>query len=127
MSVRPFVGSSSEHVRIAETVQELLDDLAEVTVWNQAFELGGGTLERLVQTTVPTCPTKASATSCWMKRGARWRAATARTSTSTSRSSRTPSSTPFAWERCPAEEIAIMESGDQGRVRALIDRKLMPH
>jgi hypothetical protein len=49
MAARPsvFVGSSSEHIEIANTVQELLSRDAEVTVWEHAFDLGAGTLESL--------------------------------------------------------------------------------
>ena len=51
MAVRPrvFVGSSSEGLDIAKTIQLNLDHLAEVTVWSQGvFGLGEGTLESLV-------------------------------------------------------------------------------
>ncbi len=51
MTARPrvFVGSSSEGLEIAKTIQLNLDPLAEVTVWSQGvFGLGEGTLESLV-------------------------------------------------------------------------------
>lgn len=44
-----FVGSSSEGLRIAQTVQVLLEPICEVTLWTQGvFGLGQGTLESLV-------------------------------------------------------------------------------
>jgi predicted nucleotide-binding protein with TIR-like domain len=44
-----FIGSSSEGKRIAETVQLVLDEEIDCTVWNQGvFGLSGGTLESLV-------------------------------------------------------------------------------
>jgi hypothetical protein len=44
-----FVGSSGEGLRIAQTVQVLLDPVADVEVWSQGvFGLGQGTLESLV-------------------------------------------------------------------------------
>ena len=52
MSQKPslFIGSSSESVRLAQTVQELLQDSARTTVWNHGvFEPGSFTLESLEQ------------------------------------------------------------------------------
>ncbi len=49
--IRPcvFVGSSSEGLPIAETIQVLLDSTCEVTIWSQGvFGLSQGTLESLV-------------------------------------------------------------------------------
>src|SRR5262245_4510048 len=47
-AVSVFVGSSTEHRDLADTVQELLADPSiTVTVWHQAFELGSATLESL--------------------------------------------------------------------------------
>ena len=44
-----FVGSSTEGLRVAQTVQALLDPTVEVEVWSQGvFGLGQGTLESLV-------------------------------------------------------------------------------
>jgi predicted nucleotide-binding protein len=49
--VRPalFVGSSSEGLRIAQTIQVCLDPVSEVELWTQGiFGLTGGTLESLI-------------------------------------------------------------------------------
>ncbi len=49
--VRPsvFVGSSSEGLRIAQTVQVLLDQVCEVEIWSQGvFGLSQGTFESLI-------------------------------------------------------------------------------
>lgn len=44
-----FVGSSTEGLRIAKTVQVILDHACEVTIWSQGvFGLSQGTLESLV-------------------------------------------------------------------------------
>src|ERR1051325_8242527 len=44
-----FIGSSSEGKRIAETIQLVLDEEIDCTVWNQGvFGLSSGTLESLV-------------------------------------------------------------------------------
>lgn len=46
---RIFIGSSSEGLEVAETIQLNLDHTCEVTIWTQGFfNLGGGTLETLV-------------------------------------------------------------------------------
>src|SRR5689334_15896047 len=50
MGRRPyvFIGSSSEHVSIAEAIQQNLDYAAECHLWTQGvFGLGGSTLQSL--------------------------------------------------------------------------------
>lgn len=50
---RVFIGSSSESLRVAETLADTLKDEAEATIWNQGiFQLGQGTLESLVKSAV---------------------------------------------------------------------------
>ena len=47
---RVFIGSSSEGLEIAESIQLNLDHSCEVTIWSQGvFGLGWGTLETLVE------------------------------------------------------------------------------
>jgi predicted nucleotide-binding protein with TIR-like domain/uncharacterized protein DUF6879 len=49
---RLFIGSSSEGLPIANSIQELLTDTADVTVWNQsAFELSATVIEGLSKAT----------------------------------------------------------------------------
>lgn len=44
-----FIGSSTEGLKIAKTLQVLLDSTCEVTIWSQGvFGLSQGTLESLV-------------------------------------------------------------------------------
>ncbi len=49
MRPRVFIGSSTEGLKIAETIQLLLDRYCEATIWSQGvFGLSSGTLESLV-------------------------------------------------------------------------------
>lgn len=45
-----FIGSSTEGLKVARTIQVLLDHTCEVTIWSQGiFGLGEGSLESLVK------------------------------------------------------------------------------
>jgi len=49
MRPKVFIGSSSEGLKIAQSIQVLMDHLCEVTIWSQGiFGLSHGTLESLV-------------------------------------------------------------------------------
>src|SRR5262245_19971399 len=50
MKPRIFVGSSSENIRVAQALQQNLQNEADVTIWNQGiFELSRSTLESLIE------------------------------------------------------------------------------
>lgn len=45
--VRVFIGSSSEAIHVAEALQSVLQDVAEVTVWSEAFNVGEYSIDDL--------------------------------------------------------------------------------